>query len=431
MVLKSKFRLMVSISDFKENKSLFHQFFNITAGLWSAATILRPHHRGAGRGRVPELRGRVHGRDRPAADTRDGGVAADDHGRDHVRVLCMFWEPADRGERSWKTPFVMQTAVCTMLATGAPWIPHSPRWLLVRGRRSEAERVLVALRTGEEEREELLLLPCADSEEEEKSGWCRVKEQYTAAWGKEVRGKAALAVYMLGTQQLSGIDGVLYYAPMLFTQAGLSSQKASFLASGVTGIVNVVLTAFAQIFTDRWYVYFSSPFSRSHTRSSRHPALIIGGILMALPMTTIRALYAHPSATTKPGQYAVISMIFMCFAAFIMSWAILMCIHVSEAQPVRTRASVSSLAQSSNWVVNWAVAFSTPMFLQKTPSRPYFLWAASIWVAVAAFVMYLPETWEIAEVGFWRGGEGGCSGRGGGGVGGGEKGRVVDMWYSN
>jgi hypothetical protein len=89
----------------------------------------------------------------------------------------------------------------------------------------------------------------------------------------------------------------------------------------------------------------------------RRPALITGGILMALPMTTIGALYAHPTVTsTRAGQYTVITMIFLYFLSFIMSWAILMRIHVSEAQPVRTRASVSSLAQSANWVVNWVVA---------------------------------------------------------------------------
>jgi hypothetical protein len=33
---------------------------------------------------------------------------------------------------------------------------------------------------------------------------------------------------MLGLQQFSGIDGVLYYAPVLFAQAGVMSQYSSF-----------------------------------------------------------------------------------------------------------------------------------------------------------------------------------------------------------
>ncbi|KAI5846826.1 general substrate transporter [Tricharina praecox] len=266
---------------------------------------------------------------------------------------------------AWRTPFVMQTVFAVVLALGSPYIAHSPRWLLLRGRRPEAARTLVKLGIGETEREELMqhaLNP------DEKAGG------YRAAWGKDVRGRTALAA----TQNLSGIDGVLYYAPVLFRQAGLEAEKAAFLASAITGVVNVVFTAVAQIFADKW---------------GRRPTLIVGGLLMAVPMTAIGAIYAHPTAsTTHGGQYTVIALIMAYFIAFIMSWAILMRIHVSEAQPVRTRASVSSLAQCANWVVNWVVAFSTPMFLDKSPSGPYFLWAASIWVAVAVMAVYLPET---------------------------------------
>ena len=44
----------------------------------------------------------------------------------------------------------------------------------------------------------------------------------------------------MGIQQLSGIDAVLFYAPSIFTQAGLNSRQGSFLASGVSGIVGVL-----------------------------------------------------------------------------------------------------------------------------------------------------------------------------------------------
>jgi hypothetical protein len=52
----------------------------------------------------------------------------------------------------------------------------------------------------------------------------------------------------------SQIDIVLYYAPILFRQAGFTSErseKASFLSSGVTGIVMLVCTIPAQIWIDR------------------------------------------------------------------------------------------------------------------------------------------------------------------------------------
>ena len=43
-------------------------------------------------------------------------------------------------------------------------------------------------------------------------------------------------------------------------------------------------------------------------------------------------------------------------------------------------------------MINWIIAFTTPMFLDKYPSGPYFLWAACAWVAVIVFAVWLPET---------------------------------------
>lgn len=69
---------------------------------------------------------------------------------------------------------------------------------------------------------------------------------------KDVRSRTALAVYYLGMQQLCGIDSILYYAPIVFQQAGLTSQKSFFLASGVTAIVIVAVTIPATLKADRW-----------------------------------------------------------------------------------------------------------------------------------------------------------------------------------
>ena len=42
------------------------------------------------------------------------------------------------------------------------------------------------------------------------------------------------------------------YAPLLFRQAGLSSSKAAFLASGISAILIFAFTILAVLFVDRW-----------------------------------------------------------------------------------------------------------------------------------------------------------------------------------
>lgn len=101
----------------------------------------------------------------------------------------------------------------------------------------------------------------------------------------------------MGLQQLSGIDGVLYYAPLLFAQAGLSSRKASFLASGVSGIINFICTIPAQFWlVDRW---------------GRRPSCIVGGLVMGICMTTIGALYATGATGGTAGRWSVIMLIYV------------------------------------------------------------------------------------------------------------------------
>lgn len=43
---------------------------------------------------------------------------------------------------SWRLPFIVQTITASSIAVATPFLPYSPRWLVSKGRRSEAEEVL-------------------------------------------------------------------------------------------------------------------------------------------------------------------------------------------------------------------------------------------------------------------------------------------------
>lgn len=111
------------------------------------------------------------------------------------------------------------------------------------------------------------------------------------------------------------IDVVLYYAPILFRQAGFTSEKASFLSSGVTGIVMLACTIPAQIWIDRW---------------GRRMPLIIGGFIMSTCFIVTGSLYARfgqiendeVSISSKAAQWVVIVLIYIFVANFSWSWAV-------------------------------------------------------------------------------------------------------------
>jgi MFS family permease len=67
-------------------------------------------------------------------------------------------------------------------------------------------------------------------------------------------------------QQWTGINAILYYAPTIFKDLGLSGNTTSLLATGVVGIVMFLATIPAVLYIDRL---------------GRKPVLAVGAIGMA------------------------------------------------------------------------------------------------------------------------------------------------------
>ncbi|KAJ6605850.1 general substrate transporter [Mycena sp. CBHHK59/15] len=276
---------------------------------------------------------------------------------------------------SWRFPLGLQAVVAIVLAIGTPFFPHSPHWLLNVGRAADAEASSMTLG--------LQLTEVRKEDEAAAVGNVNgntrhnIMQQAKELWKKDVRFRTLFGLFLMGMQQACGIDAVLYYAPVLFKQAGLSTTSASFLASGVSGIVMVVLTAGSQVFQDKW---------------ARRTQMIGGGSVIAGCMLVMGSLYASGAAQTQAGKRTLIALIYIFIAAFISSWAIVIRVVTSEMQPKRTRASATSLAQCVSWAVNWIIAFSTPLFLTRSSSGPYFMFGACSLLTVLICVVFQPET---------------------------------------
>ncbi|KAB5592234.1 hypothetical protein CTheo_4331 [Ceratobasidium theobromae] len=279
-----------------------------------------------------------------------------------------------RSTFSWRIVFLVQVGVAMVLGTGMPWMPYSPRWLFQNGRVEEAWRVLEAFdrhSSSEKEKEELL------AKAQEAQGRNKTIGVVQAFKDPDSRGRTLLAVFLMGMQQLSGIDGVLFYGPILFSQAGLTSRQASFLASGVSGLVNIACTIPAQLYLlDKW---------------GRRASGIIGGLVMAGCMLAIGSLYAA-GAQDGQGRYAIIVFIYIFVMAFSTTWAVSFKLFITEIQPMRVRATASSLAHSSNWLCNLAVALTTPLFLSRSSSGPYFMFGACLLLTSVVCMIWMPET---------------------------------------
>jgi len=279
------------------------------------------------------------------------------------------------GNMSWRLPYILQAALSMIWAAGSFLLPESPRWLILHGQRSQAMQELKKLDFEAAEAEKDVLRPTENAAPEEQVG---ILQGLRLIFKSEYRSQTWLAVFILSFVQLSGIDGVLYYAPTIFAQAGISSQTASFLASGVSAILMLAFSIPATLFADKW---------------GRRTSAICGGVILSGTMLLIGSLYAaNVVHSDGAARWVVIVSVFVFAIGYVSTWAVVGKIYASEIQPTRTRATTNSMATGGSFLANWLVAFATPIFLARSAYGAYFLFGAIALLTLVVLVTCMRET---------------------------------------
>lgn len=250
------------------------------------------------------------------------------------------------------------------------FLPETPRWLAGHGHVEQARAALLSLRG-----------PGVDLGPEMARLRADLKIKAKALPSSHLGHEAARLPLIVGIglaifQQVTGVNTVIYFAPVIFQAAGLSSASAAILATAGIGIVNVGMTVVAIWLVDK---------------VGRRP-LLLGGLLgMGLSLCLLATAFLLGKGGALGALTAGSLAIYVgCFAIGLgpVFWLL-----VAEIFPLAIRARGISAATIANWVANLFVAL-TFLNLTELLGRPgvFFLFAALTFGALVFAYMLVPET---------------------------------------
>ena len=256
-------------------------------------------------------------------------------------------------------------------------VPESPRWLVMRGKAEEALQILTRV-SGKAQAEEDLgaVQDSLDTEAHLEKG--SLKELFLPA----MRLVLTIGIVIAILQQITGINSVFFYAPMIFEQSGIG-KDASFMQAVLVGIVNLVATVVAIALIDKL---------------GRRPLLISGLVIIASSMLLLA--YSFHSATYGPGGELIdmnATMVLIGILSFVAGFGIslgpVMWVLFSELFPNRLRGIAISFCGLINSSVSFIVQLVFPWELENFGPETTFLIYGSFAIIGLLFVMkILPET---------------------------------------
>ncbi|RKF64032.1 putative glucose transporter rco-3 [Golovinomyces cichoracearum] len=289
---------------------------------------------------------------------------------------------------SYRIPLGIQFAWAIILMTGIFLLPETPRYLIRVGKQKEAARALSKLRHLSVEHSSIL---------EELEEISRIHAHETslgkASYSDCVKGGIAKRLLtgclLQGLQQLTGINFIFYYGTQYFKNSGITNP---FVITMITSAVNVSSTLPGLYAIDKF---------------GRRPLLLWGAVGMCLAQLFVAILGTTTTGQTSEGVAFTtniaaqkVSIAFICLYIFFFasSWGPIVWVVTGEIFPFRVRAKALSITTAVNWLLNWAIAYSTPYLVNFGPgnlnlqSKIFFIWFGCCFFCIAFVWFFIYET---------------------------------------
>ena len=269
------------------------------------------------------------------------------------------------GQHGWRWMFAATAAPATVFFLGMLAAPESPRWLAMKGRASEARRILT--RIGGEANAEDVFQDIEASVSRAPAG-----SELKLLMEPRLRKVLLLGIGIAVLQQWCGINVIFNYVQEVFSAAGYSLSSILFNIV-VTGITMVVFTFLAIATIDR----------------NGRRILMLGGCAgLAILYTALGYFYSIHSRGIH-----MLLLVVTALACYAMTLAPVTWVVLSEIFPSQVRGTAMAISTMSLWAACFVLTDSFPWLNQHLgTARTFWIYAAVCALGFLFLQRNLPET---------------------------------------
>ncbi|KAA8528905.1 hypothetical protein F0562_033603 [Nyssa sinensis] len=284
-----------------------------------------------------------------------------------------------KGGYGWRVSLGLAAVPAIFMTIGALFLPDTPNSLVDRGHREKAREMLQKIRGTDNVDAEFQDLVIANEAS------VQVDHQWKDITQPRYRPQLTITILIPFFQQLTGINVIMFYCPVLFKTLGFGND-ASLMSAVITGVVNVLATVVSIYSVDRY---------------GRRILFLEGGIQMLICQVLIGVVLSKTfgisgeGILTKGQSDFVLFLICAYVAAFAWSWGPLGWLVPSEIFPLEIRSAGQSINVSVNMFFTFVIAQGFLSMLCHLKFGLFFFFAAFVIMMTFFIYLFLPETKNV------------------------------------
>lgn len=283
------------------------------------------------------------------------------------------------GGWGWRVSLALAAVPAGIMTVGALGLPDTPNSLIERGHMEKGRAMLERIRgTSDVQAEFDDMVEANEISKTVQHPWRNILQ-------RKYRPQLVMAIAIPFFQQFTGINAIMFYAPVLFKTIGFGSN-ASLMSAVITGLVNVLSTIVSIVCVDKY---------------GRRILFLEGGIQMAVSQAVVALLLGLKFGTSGEGElskgYSVLVVVVICLfvSAYAWSWGPLGWLVPSEIFPLEIRSAGQSLNVFTNLLFTFVIAQAFLAMLCHFKFGIFLFFAGWVVVMTVFVYLFLPETKNV------------------------------------